>query len=222
MKVSKDFMRPFNGRVTEGRDVLTPEQKKKRADKNPILPEVQKVYYVYQCFVDGELKYIGMGKGNRYQHCKSGKSSCIQLNKDFHDGKDIEVVFYEKGLTQAEASAVETDLIWDYKDSGIYNKQMYPNMASQPLISKIVGVKVKEKQDPLEIYKQIVKVSPNVDEFNFENLLHWMKRCDLHFQIAEIGTTKTLVVDKAHSKAFDYLHTGCPNWPNCSTVGCGR
>lgn len=35
---------------------------------------MENIYYVYAAFVDKKLKYIGKGKGNRYEHVTSGCS----------------------------------------------------------------------------------------------------------------------------------------------------
>lgn len=48
-------------------------------------------YYAHACYVDDELKYVGMGQVYAYRHCNSGSSSCADLNKDFYEGKKIEV-----------------------------------------------------------------------------------------------------------------------------------
>ena len=40
-------------------------------------PKEKRSYYVYQALVDGVVKYVGNGKGNRYKHCNSGMSSCV-------------------------------------------------------------------------------------------------------------------------------------------------
>lgn len=70
-----------------------------------------KKYYVYECYVDGILRYVGMGKGNRLYHCTSGKSSCSPLNKDFHEGKNIEVIKVAEKLFKADAQQLEWELI---------------------------------------------------------------------------------------------------------------
>ena len=49
----------------------------------PLSDKHQRIYYVYVCKVDGVPKYVGMGKGGRWKHCVSGKSSCSELNRNF-------------------------------------------------------------------------------------------------------------------------------------------
>lgn len=221
MKISKDFMDPSKRKIERPSRLTTEEEKIKM--KTPVSPEHQKIYYVYVCHVDGVLRYIGMGKGNRYTHCTSGKSSCSQLNKDFHAGKELVVTKVAEKLTHQEAQGIETDMIWEEKDNGIYNKQLNPNAASQPLLSKVKGVVIDPNATHEDFYKQLAKVSPDIDEHSYENLSHWLNRCGLTIHLASVGNNKTLVLDKAYSDAFSYLHAGCPNFPNCGIVGnCGR
>lgn len=222
MKFSKEFMRPFNGRVREGfKEMKEKGLKPQNRDAKPLSDKEQKVYYVYACYVDDDIRYIGMGKGTRYKHCMSGKSSCSELNRDFHAGKSLRVEKIESDLTQVEAANLEVDLINEYMDRGLYNKLVYPSAASQPLISKVTGVIVNQEQDPKELMKQVVKVSPNITEYDFENLNYWLEKCGLHMCIAKVGGVNTLVLDKPFVRAFDYLHTGCINYPNCDLLGCG-
>lgn len=219
MKISKEFMKPFNGRLETKKTKMTEEEKVKKA--TPLSPKHQCVYYVYQCYVEGDLKYIGMGKGNRIDHCTSGKSSCSELNRDFHLGKLLTVEKVQEGLTKQQATELEIELIWANEGKGIYNKLMHVNNASQPMISKVTGIVLNEKPKAEELYKQLAKISPNINEYNFQNLAHWLNRCGLNMYVVDIGSTKTLVLDKPFNKAFDYLHLGCPNFPCCDVNGCG-
>lgn len=221
MKISKDFMDPTKRKIKRPDRRTTEEERIKM--QTPVSPEHQNIYYVYVCHVDGVLRYIGMGKGSRFSHCVSGKSSCSQLNKDFHDGKELVVTKVAEKLTRADAQAIETDMIWEEKDNGIYNKQLYPSAASQPIISKIKGIVIDQEASHVDFYKQLAKVSPDIDEYSYENLAHWLHKCGLTIHLASIGSNKALVLDKRYSDAFSYLHAGCPNFPNCSVVGsCGR
>ena len=86
-------------------------------------------YYVYACLVNGRVKYVGMGSGERYRHCQSGISSCKELNKDFFEFGDYNMltVKVEKGLTKERAQYLENcliaHLIEDCKED-IYNKRV--------------------------------------------------------------------------------------------------
>jgi hypothetical protein len=68
-------------------------------------------YYVYGAYVDGVLKYVGKGTGNRYRHCMSGKSSCAELNRDFFGGKHITVELLHQNLAEYRALILERDMI---------------------------------------------------------------------------------------------------------------
>lgn len=83
----------------------------------------QKIWYVYAAYVDGVLRYIGKGKGNRYLHCNSGKSSCVELNRDFFAGKTIEVEKVFEDLSDSDASHREALLLQEYHGKGLYNIQ---------------------------------------------------------------------------------------------------
>ena len=77
--------------------------------------------YVYHVFVNGDLAYIGKGKGKRYLHPKSGASSCAELNRHYFLGDKIEVVILKDGLSSIEASKLEKDMIWKMQPK--YNKK---------------------------------------------------------------------------------------------------
>jgi len=93
-----------------------------------------KRYYVYACYVDNEMKYVGMGKGLRYKHCVSGSSSCAELNKDFYAGKEMRVEKLHKDLNKVEADALEEDLIRNNFEN-LYNKVVkYQKPPSKPSV----------------------------------------------------------------------------------------
>jgi hypothetical protein len=83
-------------------------------------------YYVYVVFVDAEVKYVGKGKGDRYKHPISGSSSCVELNRDFFNGRCIEVRFAGENLTEDKALNMERDLLYSlgYNEVGLYNKDI--------------------------------------------------------------------------------------------------
>ena len=91
----------------------------------------KKSYYVYVVVVDGEVKYIGKGKGDRYKHAVSGSSSVPEINRDYFKGKLIEVriVHGNRNLTEQQAISMEADYIGshtrDIWPSKLYNK-IYP------------------------------------------------------------------------------------------------
>lgn len=84
------------------------------------MEEVSKDFYVYGCYVDGVLKYVGKGKGIRYTHCTSGASTCTHLNRDFFAGRDMQVKKLKEGMTDEDAKELEKLLI-SIAGEGLYN-----------------------------------------------------------------------------------------------------
>lgn len=80
-------------------------------------------YYVYKVTVDGDIKYVGKGCGNRIKHASSGRSSCVALNKDHAKGLNIQSEIIEDGLSETEALALEKEMIECYVMEGynLYN-----------------------------------------------------------------------------------------------------
>lgn len=79
-------------------------------------------YYVYVCKVDGQIKYIGMGKGSRFKHCNSGRSSCVELNRDFFSGKHLDTEIVADELSKDGALHHEKFLIDEVGMDSLYNK----------------------------------------------------------------------------------------------------
>lgn len=81
---------------------------------------MNKEYYVYLCFVDNVLRYVGKGTGDRFKHCNSGKSTCALLNRDYFNDCKFNIVIYKDGLTEKDALAAEKELI-DLHSRTLYN-----------------------------------------------------------------------------------------------------
>lgn len=82
-------------------------------------------YYVYTATVDGILRYIGKGKGNRIDHCTSGKSTCALLNRDWWEGYHFIVEKVAENLTDQEAVELERKLINENKHKlELYNQEV--------------------------------------------------------------------------------------------------
>ena len=90
--------------------------------------EDKNVYYVYGCFVNGVIRYIGKGKGDRWKHCTSGSSTCRELNKDLFDGKNMEVKLLYEGLSEEYALQIEKLEIM--KTPFLYNTVHNPKISS--------------------------------------------------------------------------------------------
>lgn len=191
--------------------------------RNKVLNEgLQNIYYVYKCFVGGELKYLGMGKGERYRHCNSGKSSCSELNRDFHAGKCLIVEKFSEGLLRSEAQWLETELIDKHIESGIYNKRISPDFKSQPNISKVEYVNILGDNHDTNVIKHVCALAPDITEQHYEQLRSAASRCGLTVYLAKVkGSKPTLILDKPQRSQSDIDHLGCSNWPNCKLMGCG-
>ncbi len=85
-----------------------------------------KTYYVYFVFVDGNLKYIGKGKKDRYKHPISGASSCSELNRDHFAGSCIEVRIAAKNLIESKALSMEEEYLYSFNlgNGNLYNKNI--------------------------------------------------------------------------------------------------
>ena len=189
----------------------------------PLNKEYQKVYYVYQAFVDGELKYIGKGKGNRLDHCLSGKSSCSELNRDFHAGKNIVVTKYEYGLLESTAQILESQLIQENIDKGIYNKRIDYDLSCKPNLERMKDVRIIAEDVDKKVIKHICKLSPEITEYSFKKFRDMLDRCGLTLYLTEVrGSSPILVIDKPKYSDYDARHLGCPNWPNCNATTCDK
>ena len=82
-------------------------------------------YYVYVCSIKGDPVYVGKGCGDRYKHCTSGRSSCIELNKNLfqHGERAFSVIKVIEGLTEAEALEYERAAII-MGGEGFYNRTL--------------------------------------------------------------------------------------------------
>ena len=85
------------------------------------LPKINK-YYVYGAYVDGVLKYVGKGYGNRYKHCMSGKSTCEELNAAYRSGCTIDVQLLHGNLSESEAFTKENEEIEKIGIENLWNK----------------------------------------------------------------------------------------------------
>mgnify|MGYP005864289791 CR=1 FL=1 len=125
------------------------------------IPKPPRGYYVYKCFVDGILRYVGMGKNNRIKHCGSGKSHVIQLNKDFFEGSVITTEKIFENLTEKEAAIKERKLIRENFDT-LYNKVL-------PKKARDIKPKQKPTMDKPRRKLACAPVDPNdIDDGRFE------------------------------------------------------
>lgn len=189
----------------------------------PLSEKFQNIYYVYQVFVEDQLRYIGKGKGNRIDHCLSGKSSCSELNRDFHAGKKIVVNKYEDNLLESDAELIESRLISTNLGKGLYNKRVTYDLSVKPNLELMKNVNILAKDKDEKLVKHLCKLSPEITEHSFKTFRKMLIDCNLHIYLAEIrGSSPLLVIDKIKCSDYDVRHWGCPSYPNCDVDGCGK
>lgn len=71
------------------------------------------------------VRYIGEGKPDRYEHVNSGVSHVLELNREYFAGREMKVEIYNENLTKSEALAIERFLLNKYKKCGLWNKKDY-------------------------------------------------------------------------------------------------
>lgn len=167
-------------------------------------------YYVYACYVDGELKYIGHGFGLRYRHCTSGTSSCLELNRDMFEGKGLEVKKLHTGLTKAKAEEIEEHLIRESFDS-LYNKVIkYTPNPSRPNVSTKRDYKIlastwslgKEKE-----YFDDFMLSKGLDQEEISRIQDPLIQIGMCLYIVKDGTSSPMIIiDRMSQKQVDDWH----------------
>jgi len=65
-------------------------------------------FYVYMVVVDNRPVYVGKGCNKRWEHSISGTSSVKELNRDYFNGKHIEVFLLAKRLHEGVALDMES------------------------------------------------------------------------------------------------------------------
>jgi hypothetical protein len=197
------------------------DMEKIKEKAKPLSPKYQNIYYVYICKVDGIIKYVGMGKGKRLEHCTSGKSSCSELNRDKFEGKVLEVEKVAENLSQSDAQSLEIDLIRKY--DGLYNKRIDYDLSSTPNVKRMANSKIVAKDTDDKLIKSVCSLSPEITKHSFKELKSYLSSCGLDLFLVQFGDSKpVLVVDKPEHSDYEIRHLGCFNWPNCSTEGCGE
>ena len=163
---------------------------------------VKEIYYVYVCKVDGVVKYIGMGKKDRYKHCTSGKSSCVELNRDLFSGKDVKTEIVRKHLTEAQARALEEEMILSSKEE-LYNKVVKARPAKIPSVARMKNSKVLASNWSFEekeagIYQDKVR-SVLPDHETEQRVLDILVQNGLALYVVETESgTKMLVLDRCN------------------------
>lgn len=174
-------------------------------------------YYVYACYVEGDLKYVGMGQGLRYRHCNSGSSSCAELNRDFYEGKNIEVKKLHISKTKQEAEQLEEDLIRDNFDN-LYNKLVkYIPPPSKPNVSKKKDYKILANSWSIgedKNYFDDFMLSKGLDSDSVDRIEDPLIQVGMCMYVVKDGqSSPMIVIDKMnerdvykwHAKAFGHL-----------------
>lgn len=164
-------------------------------------------HYVYACYVDDELKYVGHGIGARYKHCTSGRSSCGELNRDFYAGKKIEVKKLNKGLSKAEAEQIEEDLIRENFDS-LYNKVIkYEQPPAVPNVAKKRNFKILAKtfsiDNEAEFFENFT-ANAGLDNESLMRIQDALIQNGLSIYIVQYDSSKPMmVIDKTRESDYD-------------------
>ena len=80
-------------------------------------------YYVYIASIDGEIFYIGSGKGDRYSHVNSGISHNYKINlHHFTAEQKLSIAIYREGMSKDESRELETNLILQLNPKYNYKK----------------------------------------------------------------------------------------------------
>ena len=74
---------------------------------------------------EGQLRYIGEGKINRWQHVNSGASHNVKINEHFFSKGPMEIEIIYEGLTKPEALSIEKLLLARNAGKGLWNSKDY-------------------------------------------------------------------------------------------------
>ena len=165
-------------------------------------------YYVYICYVENAIRYVGMGKGNRYKHCVSGKSSCSELNKDFHAGKNMRVEIFKDSLTENDARLLEAYLV-EQNIEGLYNKVVHQTKRSVPSSKRIKDLKLLYSnwatgEDEVKFEKFVLDRGISCESRNYLEMVDILTQAGLAIYVAELPSkAKILVIDKLSDSEVD-------------------
>lgn len=80
------------------------------------IKDVSTGHYIYYVYYSGRVVYVGRGKGRRYLHPNSGKSSCRELNRLHFEGVKFDVEIIEDDLSYEESKILEKVHISKFSD----------------------------------------------------------------------------------------------------------
>lgn len=98
--------------------------------RNPLRLVVQndllKDHIVYQVKdADGQVRYIGEGKSDRWKHVNSGVSHNFKINEHRFIRGEMDVSVLYEGLTKTEALSIEKALLKKHAGAGLWNTKDY-------------------------------------------------------------------------------------------------
>lgn len=98
--------------------------------RNPLRLVVQndllKDHIVYQAKdADGQVRYIGEGKSDRWKHVNSGVSHNFKINEHRFIRGEMDVSVLYEGLTKTEALSIEKALLKKHAGAGLWNTKDY-------------------------------------------------------------------------------------------------
>ena len=169
------------------------------------------IYYVYECLVEGVQRYVGYGKGDRRSHCKSGKSSCSELNRDFHTGKEMVVRVIRSNLSKDEALSIEAELI-SQGGGTLYNKSVSRKhkLKSSPSMSRSDSLKIlcssnSIGNEELEFQNTFTTLTGvDIESKSYLKMNDCLTLNGLALYVVESETrTRFIVVDKVNSYEVD-------------------
>jgi hypothetical protein len=149
-----------------------------------------------------------MGKGNRYKHCVSGKSSCSGLNKDFHAGRNMRVEIFKDSLTENDARLLEAHLI-EQNIEGLYNKVIHQTKRSTPSTKRVKDLKLLYSNwatgdDQLKFEKFMAGRGISCESRNYLEMVDTLTQAGLAIYVMELPSkTKILVIDKLSDSEVD-------------------
>lgn len=83
-------------------------------------------HIVYQVKdADGQVRYIGEGKSDRWKHVNSGVSHNFKINEHLFIRGDMDVSVLYEGLTKTEALSIEKSLLKKHAGAGLWNTKDY-------------------------------------------------------------------------------------------------
>jgi hypothetical protein len=106
--------------------VQIPPQKRRNPLRLVVQNDLLKDHIVYLVKdADGQVRYIGEGKSDRWKHVNSGVSHNFKINEHRFIRGEMDVVVLYQGLTKTEALSIEKALLKKHVGAGLWNTKDY-------------------------------------------------------------------------------------------------